>query len=404
MESELNESNALKKIRNLLGGALAAGALLSTLSCSGNTNTTGPAPPLSTGQPGSLSLYSSANDGCYVLSDGSPCPTSPPPKGTYPVTALGTEYIASTSASYLLVGDAGGNVYGWTTNGLTAPSSSVQCGGSGSGHRIDGIAAYESSGTVNVYFASGGNLYVNSSTAPCSSSNTSISSSLGTSRVVGLALSGSTIYGVTQSGQYFFFPGTTTTTISPPVQSLPGLLSGASIGGIASDTNGIVFATDQANSAIYAFYPNSSGSLNNIGTFTGNADISNPGAITTSVVSGIPSSVSYCSPGTAGTCEFLYVTNYSGAIAQFSLSIGGSPPSSVGYNEFNAPYFQCEIINPIAMTSFPDFGNETKLGPNGTAIVPYVFLGQNGTTTGQCFGTSSITYGNGVTAYIPYGE
>lgn len=404
MESELNELNALKKIRNLLGGALAAGALLFTLSCSGNTNTTGPAPPLSTGQPGSLSLYSSANNGCYVLSDGSPCPTSPPPKGKYPVTALGTEYISAT-ASYLLVGDAGGNVYGWTTNGLTAPSSSsVQCGG-GSGHRIDGIAAYESSGTVNVYFASGGMLYVNSgSSQPCSTSSSTTSTTIaGTSRVVGLALSGSTIYGVTQSGQYFFVPGTTPTS-SPPVQPLPGLLSGASIGGIASDTNGIVFATDQANSAIYAFYPNSSGTLTNIGTFTGNADISNPGAITTSVVSGIPSSVSYCSPGTAGTCEFLYVTNYSGAIAQFSLSIGGSPPSSVGYNEFNAPYFQCEIINPIAMTSFPDFGNETGLGANGHASVPYVFLGQNGTTTGQCFGTSSSTYGNGVTAYIPYGE
>lgn len=403
----MNELNALKKIRNLLGGALAAGALLSTLSCSGNTNTTGPAPPLSTGQPGSLKLYSSANNGCYVLSGGSACSSSSP-QGTYHVTALGTEYISSATASYLLVGDAGGNVYAWTTNGLNPPSSS-KCSSSSS-TRIDGIAAYESTSTVNVYFASGGTLYVNSnssSSAPCTSSTTTttISSSLGTSHVVGLALSGSTIYGVTQSGQYFFVPGTTTGTASPPVHPLPGLLSGASIGGIASDTNGIVFATDQANSAIYAFYPNSSGSLNNIGTFTGNADISNPGAITTSVVSGIPSSVSYCSPGAAGTCEFLYVTNYSGAIAQFSLSIGGSPtPSSVGYNEFNAPYFQCEIINPIAMTSFPDFGNETGLGANGNAIVPYVFLGQNGTTTGQCFGTSSSTYGNGVTAYIPYGE
>ncbi|MHB8543530.1 MAG: hypothetical protein ACYC9S_05950 [Leptospirales bacterium] len=407
----MNELNALKKIRNLLGGALAAGALISTLSCSGNTNTTGPAPPLPTGQNGSLNLYvptpTKTYAGCYVA-DTVVCVTPPttPTTGTAPVTALGTEYVSS-SASYLLVGDASGHVTAWTTNGMTPPSTTpASCSGLPS-TTITGIAGDFVSSFYDVYAVSGSTLYLYStSSSPCHASPSSPSSSvgLGTGSTVGLAVANGYVYGITSQGQYFSVAQGSTLPSLLSLSPLPNTPSTASIGGITADQNSILFVTDHANSAIYAFYANSNGTLTSIGgTLTGNADISNPKAITT--VSGINPTASYC---TTGPCEFLYVTNYSGAIAQFVLSINGNAPSySVGYNEFNAPYIQCEIINPVAMASFADAGAETGISSSstGTAVVPYVFLGQDGTTTGPCFDVlSSSTFGNGVTAYVPTNE
>ncbi|MHB1606134.1 MAG: hypothetical protein ACYCTV_07055 [Leptospirales bacterium] len=406
--NELNELNALKKIRNLLGGALAAGALISTLSCSGNTNTTGPAPPLPTGQNGSLNLYvptpTKTYAGCYVA-DTVVCVTPPttPTTGTAPVTALGTEYVSS-SASYLLVGDASGNVTAWTTNGMTPPSTTpASCSGLPS-TTITGIAGVVVGSSYDVYAVSGSTLYLYSaSSSPCNSSpSPSGNVGLGTGSTVGLAVANGYVYGITSQGQYFSVAQGSPLTSSPSLSPLPNTPSTASIGGITADQNGIIFVTDHANSAIYAFYANSNGTLSSIGgTLTGNADISNPKAITT--VYGINPTASYC---TTGPCEFLYVTNYSGAIAQFVLSINGTAPSySVGYNEFNAPYIQCEIINPVAMASFANAGGEPGIGNTGSALVPYVFLGQNGTTTGPCFTvTTGTSYGNGVTAYVPTNE
>jgi hypothetical protein len=153
--------------------------------------------------------------------------------------------------------------------------------------------------------------------------------------------------------------------------------------------------TDYANSAIYAYYANSNGTLTRInGTLSGNVDVTNPKAITT-VFAPNPTSTG-C---TTGSCEFLYVTNYSQAVVQFVLSISGSGTSySVGYTEFNAPYTSCEIINPVAMTSFPNV-----VSPAISSSIPYVYIGENGTTTSSsCFGETS--FGNNVTAYNLTGE
>ncbi len=390
----------VKRMRRFLEGTLTASALCAIFACSGNTNTTGPAPPLPTGQTGSLNLYTTTKAGCYV-SDTVACVT-PPALGTAAVTALGTEYVSS-SASYLLVGDHAGNVTAWKTNGTTAPTTPISCGTSTGLTPITGMAAYLGT-TTYVYFVSGTTLYVNSSTntTPCSTTTAATIPTSLPSGTVGLVLSGNTIYGITKSRQYFSVTGGSTTLLSNN-QSLPNNVpSTASIGGVTADHNGIVFVTDYANSAIYAFYAdNTTGTLTGInGNLSGVADISNPSAIATFYASN--PSQSYC---TTGPCEFLDVVNYSGAVAQFVLSVNGTGAStSIGYNEFNAPYTQCEIINPTAMTSFPDATLPGILNTS-SAGVPYVYLGQNGTSTGPCFDVSSgATFGNGVTAYTPVGE
>ncbi len=388
----------VKRRRRVLGDALTAVALCAIFACSGNTNTTGPAPPLPTGQNGSLNLYATTNAGCYV-SDNIVCTGNP--SGTAAVTALGTDYVSST-ASYILVGDKAGNVTAWTTNGVNQPATSTPCS-SGVTTPITGVTAYVNGTTNNdVYFVSGTTLYLNSGTsAPCSAGTTTTRSTLPNGSVVGLSLANGYLYGVSAQGKYFSVAaGTLPSSIS--YSSLPNIPSTASIGGVTADRNNIVFVTDHANNAIYAFYANSNGTLTAInGNLTSNADISSPRAITT--VYALNPTSNYC---TAGPCEFLYVTNYSNAIAQFVLSVNANgASSSVGYNEFNAPYYQCEIINPIAMASFSDAGAESGIGNTGTATVPYVFLGQDGTTSGPCFTVGSTsTFGNGVTAYIPYGE
>lgn len=154
--------------------------------------------------------------------------------------------------------------------------------------------------------------------------------------------------------------------------------------------------TDYANSAIYTYYA-SNGTLTRInGTLSGNVDVTNPKAITT-VYAPNPTSTG-C---TTGSCEFLYVTNYSQAVVQLALSISGSGTSfSVGYTEFNAPYTDCEIINPLSMTSFVNV--DTTSNP---LQAPWVFIGQNGTVSGPCQGLSSgTTFGNNVTSYNLTGE
>ncbi|MHB1286846.1 MAG: hypothetical protein ACYCYP_09870 [Leptospirales bacterium] len=390
----------MKRIRRLLGDTLTAAALCAIFACSGNTNTTGPAPPLPTGQNGSLNLYTTTNAGCYV-SDNIVC--AAPPSGTAAVTALGTDYVSS-SASYLLVGDKAGKVTAWTTNGTNPPATTPTPCNSGVSTPITGVAAYINGTTNDVYFVTGTTLYLNTGTSssPCPTTTANTVTTPLPSGTVGLVVSGNTVYGITSTRQYFSVTGGATTLLSNN-QSLPNIPSTASIGGVTADHNGIIFVTDHANSAIYAFYAdNTTGTLTLInGTLSGNADISNPKAITT--VYALNATQNYC---TTGPCEFLYVTNYSNAIAQFVISVNANgASSSVGYNEFNAPYYQCEIINPIAMTSFSNAGAESGIGNTGSATVPYVYLGQNGTTSGPCFTVgSTATFGNGVTAYIPYGE
>lgn len=358
-------------------------------SCSGSTNATGPAAPLPTGQNGSLALWTTTDAGCYVSDNATACSSSV--TGSNQITALATQTVSS-STLYLLVGDNQGNVDAWSAT--SSPSSPITCSFSSfSGSPVNGLVSVDSSGTYYTYAVAGSNLEVNSGSPCSSSSNTIISSTLG-GTTVGLAVANGYIYGVNSTGQYFSVAAGASVFTQTPT-TLPKLPSTATIGGVTADQNGIVFMTDYANSAIYAYYANSNGTLTRInGTLSGNVDVTNPKAITT-VYAPNPTSTG-C---TTGSCEFLYVTNYSQAVVQFVLSISGSGTSySVGYTEFNAPYTSCEIINPVAMTSFPNV-----VSPAISSSIPYVYIGENGTTThSSCFGETS--FGNNVTAYNLTGE
>lgn len=364
--------------------------------CSGNTNSTGPAPPLPTGQGGALTLWTITNAGCYV-SDNAPCSSTSP--GSNPITAVGAFSTASppptsaSSSNYLVTGDGAGNVTAWTVpdSSSSNPSSSVACSGTVVAS-VQGVAAtYNNSSTV-VYFVSAGVLYANSSSTPCSGGSSPPIATTGS--VVGLTVADGYIYGVSSGGKYFSIPAgsISSSSLSSP-SSLPNLPSTAVIGGVTADLNGIVYVTDYANSAIYAYYANNNGTLTRInGTLSGNVDVTNPKAITT-VYAPLGTS-SGCS--NTGPCEFLYVTNYAQAIVQLVLSVNGSGQStSVGYTEFNAPYTDCEIINPLSMASFVNVDSTTN-----PLQSPWVFIGQNGTVSGKCQGFTSVTtFGNGVTAY-----
>lgn len=358
-------------------------------SCSGSTNSTGPAPPYPTGQNGSLQLWNVNNAGCYVPDGTGTCPAG---SVTYPVTALATQTV-SASTLYLLVGDKQGNVYSW--NALNSPTTSGTCSFTGfSGSPVSGLASVIVSNTYYTYAVAGQDLEVNSGSTICAGTSIpTISSSLA-GTTVGLAVANSYIYGVNSAGQYFSVAAGASAFTQLPT-TLPNLPSTATIGGVTADQNGIVFMTDYANSAIYAYYANSNGTLTRInGTLSGNVDVTNPKAIAT-VYAPNPTSTG-C---TTGSCEFLYVTNYSQAVVQFVLSISGSGTSfSVGYTEFNAPYTSCEIINPVAMTSFPNV-----VSPSIASTIPYVYIGENGSTTSSsCFGETA--FGNNVTAYNMSGE
>ena len=163
-------------------------------SCSGNTNSTGPASPLPTGQNGSLKLWTGTNAGCYVLDDGSPC--APSPSGTNPITAVSTVTSGFLSPNYLLVGDSVGNLTAWSVpnSSSTTPSSSsaVPCGSTN--FKIQGVAAQYGSSSSTIYVVSSGTLESFSLTT---SSCTVSSSSIGTTgSVVGLALADGYVYGI----------------------------------------------------------------------------------------------------------------------------------------------------------------------------------------------------------------
>ena len=368
-------------------------------SCSGNTNSTGPAAPLPTGQPGALTLWTGTDAGCYVQ-DGSTSNSCTSPPGTNPVTAVATFSSASpttggtTTTNDLLMGDSAGNLTVWTVPDSTSyPTYIASCTSSPTGSSIQGIATAYASSASTVYFVSGGNLYSASLTSTSCSTNSSPNGSTGSS-VVGLALANGYVYGISTSGEYFSIQaGQTASSAFSSHGTLPNLPSTAVIGGMTADTNGYVFVTDYANSAIYAYYA-SNGSLALInGTLSGNVDVTNPKAITTVYA---PFATSSGCTTTGGPCEFLYVTNYSQAVVQLVLSISGSGTStSIGYTEFNAPYTDCEIINPLAMASFTNVDSTSS-----QLQAPWVFIPQNGTVTGTCQSfTSSTKYGNGVTAY-----
>ena len=110
-----NGHHAIQKVGR--GGAvLLLAATLFFGGCSGNTNSSGPAAPLPTGQTGSIKATSNPGN-CYI-SDTAAC-SSTSPEGTYSITALAT--LEGTS-NYLYLGDSDGNIeYATVTSTSTAP-------------------------------------------------------------------------------------------------------------------------------------------------------------------------------------------------------------------------------------------------------------------------------------------
>lgn len=370
----------------LLTGAsplLLAGALLFS-ACSGNTNSSGPAAPLPTGQTGSISALSNNTGNCYLSDPGTSSCATAVYKGTYSVTALATLSSAGTNTLYF--GDSHGNVASSSVTSSTPPATTTSClSGSGAGS----ILALAAGGSTLVYATSGG---IKTLTSACGAGST-LSTTL--TNVSGLAYNASAglFVGVTSNASYFTCSSTSCTN----TQTLPNLQdTSPNITAVASDpTQSIVYILSIGSSTnrIYSYYV-SGGTLTYLGNYSGN-ELNYPSGI--ALFQGNNPTQNYC---TSGSCTFMDVTNTGNAtVTQYVLTYSGSgAQTSVSINQFNNAYFNCDLINSAAVAAFPT-------PTNGLLPKPDLFLGEQGTSYGSCMGTSSTaSYGNNVTAYTITGE
>ena len=361
-----------------LGAAplLLAGALLFS-ACSGNTNSSGPAAPLPTGQTGSIAALSNTGN-CYVSDPGTSSCSATSYEGTNPITALAT---TPTGTQYLYLGDSAGNISYSTT-----PPTATSC--------LAGtkkILALAAGGTTLVYATSGG---IYTKTLPCTVGQTLTTS---ISNVSGLTYNASaTVFvGVTSNAQYFICNTSSCPTTNI---SLPNLQdTSPNITAIASDpTQSIVYILSIGSSTnrIYSYYVNGNNTLTYLGNYSG-TELNYPAGI--ALFQGANPTQNYC---TSGSCTFMDVTNTGNAtVTQYVLTYSGSgAQTSVSINQFNNAYFDCDLINSAAIAAFPT--PTSNLLPK-----PDVFVGEQGTSYGSCKGTSSTaSYGNNVTAYTVTGE
>lgn len=375
----------------LLIAACQGGVTPGSPGVSGGTSGTSVLP---SGQAGSLNLFSSNKAGCYLFS-GEMGACNNPPLGLNQTTALSTTLVGSTP--YVVTGDNSGNILTYSPNSTGGTYNNECPRPSGP---ITGLAVYSNGSVVDVYASEGGYIFLNTDNSGtiCAGATNTINSSPLTGTIVGLANSdnGSAdyMYGITQAGQYFSTLAGSSTMST--LLSLPGIPGTVTLTSVTSDKWGYVYVTDTANGgAIYVFYSNA-GALQLIKTIT-SADISSPIAITTFVASN--GTQTYC---TTGPCEFIDIANSNGTVVQLVMT----PPGFAGVNgvinpnEFNVTYTGCEVQTIGAMTSFPD---TTLAGIAG--VVPYVFMGQNGTKQGPCLGVvAGDTFGLDVTAYTSLGE
>ena len=362
------------------GAVLLLAATLFLGGCSGNTNSSGPAAPLPTGQIGSIEAVNLANGNCYV-SDTASCSTNSS-TGANPITALAT--LVSSGTHYLYQGDGGGNIYYAQVSGTTLPSSLSPCLSVS-----PPIQALAVSPTALIYSTSNGVSYYQI-TPPCTTTSSHYSTSI--TLASGLTYAAGEFVGVTSNAQYFTC---STTTCNGPV-SLPNLQdTNPNITAIATDPSNtsIVYILSQGSSTnrIYFYYVSGT-TLTYLGNYSG-VELNYPSGI--ALFQGNNPTSNYC---TTGSCTFMDVTNTGNStITQYVLTYSGSgAQTSISVNQFNNAYFNCDLINSSAIAAF----SSAITYPN-----PSVFVGEQGKSTGPCFNiTSGTTFGNNVTAYTVVGE
>jgi len=394
-------------------------AVLATFSaCSGSNNTSSTPIPLPNGQAGSLIISSNYPADCFATTTTtspylSNC-TSTLANGTNGgVTALGTFLSGSSPQTpSLVVGTSGGTVSVVTNVDSTSPLPSFSC--TGLTTNITAIAGVynTSSSNFNIFAAAGNNLYsVTGATSGSCSLNPLSSLTISTTEgpITGLAISGSTLFGVTYNGYYFSIANANSNplgTISS-IMTLPNYpVSGPNIKAMAIDPNGLVFFADASQNTannggqITIYHVSSSNpntfSPNNVQSYSGNNNgvaMSDPIGIAVSETS-IPNS-NYCS---TGSCDYIYLLNIGNSIQQYVMPVPSPINGGVSINPFNLPYTGCEMTDPVAITSFP--GLNSAPFTSGTASSgPLVFLGndQNSSiTTSYC---TTTPYGNNVVSY-----
>ena len=380
-----NGHHAIQKVGR--GGAvLLLAAPLFLGGCSGNTNSSGPAAPLPTGQTGSISPNSGNDGNCYV-SDTSACAASSY-TGANSITALATLEGTGTS-NYLYLGDSAGDIEYSVTSTNAPTTAPTQCG-TESGTKILALAA---NSTALLYATSGGIYITGSTTCSTGSQPTSISSSI--TNVSGLTYAAGEFVGVTSKAQYF----TCSTGSCTPLQRLPSLQdTSPNITAIASDPNPTrslvyILSIGASTNRIYFYYV-SGNTLTYLGNYSG-LELNYPSGI--ALFRGANPTQNFC---TSAPCTFMDVTNTGNStITQYVVSRSGSgAQTSVSVNQFNNAYFDCDLINSAAIAAFPNYRSSNLLLPT-----PDVFVGEQGLSSGPCLGASG-TFGNNVTAYTVVGE
>ncbi len=389
--------------RKFLSGLLGLG-LLALSTCGGGSSSSGPPPPLPNGQTGSIvAAEASSPANCYISDIAAAC-SSASYKGADAITALAAATVGSTNVLYW--GDGGGNIESLSSPSSTLPSSSSSfhscMTGTSSSLSITSLTVVPLSSAPLLFYTTSGGIFkgqLTASTGACSSSSFS-SSNLSTSLTGAIAYNNATglVLGVTASAQYF----SCTTTGTPSCTSqrtLPGLVDTApQITAIGSDPNyAIVYvvAIGVNTSRIYFYQVGTNGVLTSIGNYSG-TELNGPSGIALFV--GKNGTSNFC---TIGPCTFMDVANAGNTtVTQYVLtySYSGTTPNGVSVNQFNNAYYNCDLINPDAIAAFP------LPGSSGTLNTPEVFVGENGfssvSSSGPaCFGLTSGSFGNNITAY-----
>ena len=381
-----NGHHAIQKVGR--GGAvLLLAATLFLGGCSGNTNSSGPAAPLPTGQTGSIEA--TGNPGNCYISDTSACAS--PYTGTNSITALAT--LEGTTSNYLYLGDSAGYIYNATVGSTTTPTAITSCLSTAAGTKILALAANTS---ALLYATSGGISSITTTSCSTSSSGTTIPSSPPNASGLTYNKSAAEFVGVTSNAYYFTCSSSGSSCQTP--QRLPSLQDASpSITAIASDpTHSLVYilAIGASTNRIYFYYV-SGNTLTYLGNYSG-LELNYPSGV--ALFQGANPTQNFC---TSGACTFMEVTNTGNStITQYVLTYSGSgAQTSVSVNQFNNAYFDCDLIDSAAIAAFPNYGSGNLLPKTD------VFVGEQGTSYGSCMGTSATaSYGNNVTAYTVVGE
>ena len=369
------------------GAVLLLAAALFLGGCSGNTNSSGPAAPLPTGQTGSIEAANIASGNCYI-SDTSACSSSSSYTGTNSITALAT--LSSSGSNYLYLGDSAGGIYYATLTSTTPPTSITTCLDPLAGTKILALAA---NSTVLLYATSGG---ISSITPTSWSSSTLEPITTSITNASGLTYNAPAgeFVGVTSNAYYFTCSSSGSPCQTP--QRLPSLQDASpSITAIASDpTQSLVYvlAIGASTNRIYFYYV-SGNTLTYLGNYSG-LELNYPSGV--ALFQGANPTQNFC---TSAPCTFMDVTNTGNStITQYVLTYSGSgAQTSVSVNQFNNAYFDCDLIDSAAIAAFPNYGSGNLLP------TPDVFVGEQGLSSGPCMGATG-TFGNNVTAYTVVGE